>query len=138
MNLELAGHTAVVVGAARGIGQAIAVAFAAEKANIAAIDISPNVAACARELGSRHGVTTVSIAGDVGDLAAMKRAADEIHGKLGRIDHVVFAVAVGSGKYGFPFWNLEPADWARVLQINVIGGVNVAHAFAPALVQARS
>src|SRR5207249_5380818 len=42
------------------------------------------------------------------------------------------------GKYGFPFWNLEPADWGRVLQVNVVGAVNVAHAFAPALVAARS
>src|SRR5205814_7433468 len=34
----------------------------------------------------------------------------------------------------FPFWNLEPRDWARVLEINLIGAVNVAHAFAPKLV----
>ncbi len=50
---------------------------------------------------------------------------------------MVFTVAVGSGKFGFPFWNLEPADWAPVLHVNVVGGVNVAHAFAPALVRAR-
>jgi 2-hydroxycyclohexanecarboxyl-CoA dehydrogenase len=49
---------------------------------------------------------------------------------------VVFAVAVGSGKFGFPFWNLEPADWGRVLEVNVVGAVNVAHAFAPLLVKA--
>ena len=66
------------------------------------------------------------------------QAADGIHAALGRTDHVVHAVAVGSGKYGFPFWNLEPADWPRVLQVNIVGAVNVAHAFAPALVAARS
>src|SRR5262249_40573139 len=44
----------------------------------------------------------------------------------------------GSGKFGFPFWNLEPGDWARVLEINVVGAANVAHAFAPVLVQARA
>src|SRR6202008_1858415 len=54
------------------------------------------------------------------------------------VDHVVFAVAVGSGKFGFPFWNLTPEDWPRVLTVNVMGGVNVAHAFAPTLVEARS
>src|SRR6202020_2667434 len=57
---------------------------------------------------------------------------------LGRTDHIVFAVGIGSGKYGFPFWNLEPADWGRVLQVNVVGAVNIAHAFAPALVRAKS
>jgi NAD(P)-dependent dehydrogenase (short-subunit alcohol dehydrogenase family) len=50
------------------------------------------------------------------------------------IDHIVYCVGVGSGKFGFPFWKLDPADWARVLDINLIGAVNVAHAFAPALV----
>jgi NAD(P)-dependent dehydrogenase (short-subunit alcohol dehydrogenase family) len=39
---------------------------------------------------------------------------------------------------GFPFWNLTPADWPRVLNVNVVGAVNVAHAFAPALVEARA
>jgi NAD(P)-dependent dehydrogenase (short-subunit alcohol dehydrogenase family) len=48
-------------------------------------------------------------------------------------DHVIYSVGVGSGKFGFPFWNLEPADWARVIEINLIGAVNAAHAFAPKL-----
>ena len=53
-------------------------------------------------------------------------------------DHVVFAVGVGSGKFGFPFWKLEPADWELVLKINLIGAVNVAHAFGPAMAAAAS
>jgi NAD(P)-dependent dehydrogenase (short-subunit alcohol dehydrogenase family) len=75
---------------------------------------------------------------DVTDFDAVRRAADDIGRDLGRIDHVIYAVAIGSGKYGFPFWNLEPGDWDRVLQVNVVGAVNVAHAFTPALVRARS
>lgn len=138
MNLSLAGQTAVVAGGARGIGQAIATAFAEEKANVALIDVAAEVDAFAEQLRQRHGVTSLPVQADVADLQAMKDAADSIHRQLGRIDHIVFAVAVGSGKYGFPFWNLEPGDWGRVLQINVIGAVNVAHAFAPALVQARA
>ena len=55
-------------------------------------------------------------------------------GECGEVDHVVFSVGAGSGKFGFPFWNLEPGDWARVLEINLIGAVNVAHAFAPKLI----
>jgi NAD(P)-dependent dehydrogenase (short-subunit alcohol dehydrogenase family) len=52
--------------------------------------------------------------------------------------HLVFAAGMGSGKYGFPFWNLEPADWRRVLDVNLVGAVNAAHAFAPALVAAKA
>jgi len=49
----------------------------------------------------------------------------------------VFSVGVGSGKFGFPFWNLEPADWKRALEINLLGAVHVAHAFAQNFVRRR-
>ena len=56
---------------------------------------------------------------------------------IGEVNHVIYSVGVGSGKFGFPFWNLEPGDWARVIEINLIGAVNVAHAFAPKLIARR-
>jgi NAD(P)-dependent dehydrogenase (short-subunit alcohol dehydrogenase family) len=138
MELELAGQTAVIGGGARGIGRAIALGFAAEGANVALLDLDPAVADVTRESADRFGVRALPFSADVTDFGAVKRAADEIHTSLGRTDHVVFAVAVGSGKYGFPFWNLEPSDWGRVLTVNVVGAVNVAHAFSPLLVKARS
>jgi NAD(P)-dependent dehydrogenase (short-subunit alcohol dehydrogenase family) len=72
----------------------------------------------------------------VTDHGSVCRIADEIVQRFGRCDHVVFAVGAGSGKFGFPFWKLNPADWEPVLKVNLIGAVNVAHAFAPLLVQA--
>ena len=42
-----------------------------------------------------------------------------------------------SGKFGFPFTNLTPADWPRVLNVNILGMVNVAHALAPRMVEAK-
>jgi NAD(P)-dependent dehydrogenase (short-subunit alcohol dehydrogenase family) len=132
MDLGMAGQTAVIVGAAQGIGRAIAERFASETANVVLLDRDAKVEAVGQELGG------LGLVADVTDLAAVQRAAAETVARRGRIDHVVFAVAIGSGKYGFPFWNLEPGDWPRVLQVNVVGAVNVAHAFAPAMVQARS
>jgi NAD(P)-dependent dehydrogenase (short-subunit alcohol dehydrogenase family) len=138
MDLDLAGQTAVVAGGARGIGLAIARAFAAEGAHVALLDRDPGVTAAAQEVAERWGLRALSFTVDVTDFEAVKRAAGAIQASLGRTDHVVFAVAVGSGKYGFPFWNLEPADWGRVLTVNVLGATHVAHAFAPALVRAHS
>jgi 2-hydroxycyclohexanecarboxyl-CoA dehydrogenase len=138
MQLELTGHAAVVAGGARGIGRAIAEAFAAEGAAVALIDLDASVGAAAEQIGERHRVPTLAHQADVTDCAAVRRIADQVQAVLGRTDHVVFAVGVGSGKYGFPFWNLEPSDWPRVLQVNVMGAVNVAHAFAPTLVKART
>ncbi len=137
MDLGLAGQTAVVVGGARGIGLAIAREFAAEGANVALVDRDTAVEGVARELAEHGGVRVVPVVADVTDFAAVMQAAEDIYGAMGRTSHIVYAAGVGSGKYGFPFWNLEPADWGRVLEVNLVGAVNVAHAFAPALVQAR-
>ncbi len=138
MDLGLRGQTAVVVGGARGIGRAIVQAFAAEGAGVAVIDRDPEAHAAAQEVGRRWRVRGQGLVADVTDYAAVGQAAARTAEVFGRIDHVVFAVGIGSGKYGFPFWNLEPSDWGRVLEVNVVGAVHVAHAFRPALVEARA
>jgi 2-hydroxycyclohexanecarboxyl-CoA dehydrogenase len=138
MDLQIAGQTAVVAGAARGIGLAIAGAFAAEGTNVVLFDRDEIVRDAARDLPRPPAVRTLPLVVDVSDLGAVQRAAEEVAASFGRIDHIVFAVAIGSGKYGAPFWNLAPADWPRVLQVNVVGAVNVAHVFAPFLVRARA
>jgi len=132
MDLSLEGSVVVVFGAARGIGAAIARAFAAESAQVAAVDRDPLVL----ELAGRLSPAGLALVADVTDYAAVRRAADEVATRFGRCDHVVFAVGAGSGKFGFPFWKLEPSDWDRVLKVNLIGAVNVAHAFAPSMAEA--
>jgi NAD(P)-dependent dehydrogenase (short-subunit alcohol dehydrogenase family) len=136
MDLGLKGQCAVVAGSAQGIGLAIARAFAAEGAAVALIDRDEAVRESARAVAAQFG-PAVGLVADVCDYARMRACAEETVAALGRIDHVVFAVGVGSGKFGFPFWNLTPEDWPRVLSVNVVGAVNVAHAFAPALVARR-
>jgi 2-hydroxycyclohexanecarboxyl-CoA dehydrogenase len=138
MDLQLAGQTAVIAGGARGIGRAIAEGFAAEGANIVLLDLDAETAAVARAIGQRHGVQALALVADVTNYERMRFVAQGVQDRLERIDHVQFAVGIGSGRYGFPFWNLEPADWGRVLEVNLVGAVNVAHAFAPALVKARA
>jgi len=117
MQLNLTGQTVAVFGSSHGIGQAIAAGFVAEGCQVRGFDRSPHA-------------TLATTQGDVTWLDQVKAFAASFEA----IDHVVFSVGVGSGKFGFPFWNLEPSDWARVLEINLIGAVNVAHAFAPKLI----
>jgi 2-hydroxycyclohexanecarboxyl-CoA dehydrogenase len=131
VDLELAGNVVIVFGAARGIGAAIAKAFANEGAHLAAIDRDPSV----NDL-EKSTPQSLSLVADVTDLNAVRQTSRDVESRFGRCDHVVFAVGVGSGKFGFPFWKLEPADWDNVLKINLIGAVNVAHVFAPALAAA--
>ena len=104
----------------------------AESARVAAVDRDPMVL----ELAGPLSPTGLGLVADVTDYEAVRRTAEEVAARFGRCDHLVFAVGAGSGKFGFPFWKLEPADWDRVLRVNLIGAVNVAHAFAPAMAEA--
>lgn len=136
MDLGLSGEVAVIVGGARGLGLAIAEAFAAEGANLVLIDREAEVVSAAGRIASGHRVQAEPIQADVTDWEAMRAAGDTVRQRFGRCDHVVFAAAIGSGKFGFPFWNLEPGDWGRVMLINVQGAVHTAHAFGPAMAEA--
>lgn len=117
MDLNLKNRGVVVFGAANGIGRAIAEGFAAEGSLVRGFD---------RAAQDNESITQ----GNVAHFDEVRTFAES----TGEVDHVVFCVGVGSGKFGFPFWNLDPADWARVLEVNLIGAVNVAHAFAPRLI----
>lgn len=128
MNVELSQQIAVVVGGANGIGRAIAKAFAAQGAAVAVLDRDPAIAEVAQEVAGQ-GVNQVPIQVDVTDFPALQAAAAQVEKTLGPVRHVVFTVGIDSGKGGFPFWNLEPADWPRVYEVNVQGAVNTAHAF---------
>ncbi len=131
MELNLKDHAVVVTGGASGIGRAAAELFASEGCKVALWDITPNVAEVASELSASGNSPTVGCRVDVTRPETIVTALRETEEKLGAIDHLVHAAAVGSGKFGFPFTNLSPADWLRVLDVNVMGMVHVAHAVAP-------
>lgn len=137
MKCLLESQVVVIVGGASGIGLAIARAFAEEGARPALLDIHPGVSDRARELAREQKVPAHGIRCDMTDFAAVERAASEVSEKLGPPAHIVVAAAIGSGKFGFPFLNLSPSDWERVLRVDILGPVHVAHAFAPGLMAAK-
>lgn len=125
MDLQLNDQVAVVTGGASGIGRAVVDAFRAEGCRVAVWDRSPVA-------GDPH-----SFAVDVSDRAAVAEGLRKTEAVLGPVEHLVHAAAVASGKFGFPFTNLSPEDWPRVLDVNVMGMVHVAHAFTPGMVERR-
>jgi 2-hydroxycyclohexanecarboxyl-CoA dehydrogenase len=138
MELELSGHIAVVTGGAGGIGLACARGLAREGCRVVLWDLATDVAETAAGLAEEFGHPSLGLAVDVSAMAAVEAAVRETETVLGPISHLVHAAAVGSGKFGFPFTNLQPADWSRVLNVNVMGMVHVAHAVAPGMVARKS
>ena len=137
MDLELRDHTAVVTGGASGIGLAVARGFAAEGCRVALWDVASSVDDQANRLADEFGVRTLGRVVDVTKIATIAAALAATEVELGPVDHLVHAAAIGSGKFGFPFTNLTPGDWPRVLEVNIMGMTNVAHTVAPRLIERR-
>lgn len=132
MEMHLAGQKVVVFGAAQGIGQAIAQAFAAEDCHVVGVDVrTPTPPRSDLPTGS---ATIEWLVADVTRLDELQRLA----GSLGDVRHIIYSVGVGSGETGFPFWNVSPSAWARTLDVNLVGAANVAHAFARSLSERHS
>ena len=137
MDFALANKTAVVVGAARGIGRAIAEAFVTEGASVALVDRDEIIGEVANEIaGARPDSRLVTEVTDAASEEAMRDTACRLRKTLGHLDHVIFAAGIGSGKFGYPFTRLSPSDWAPVWEVNLMGAVHTAHAFRDALVEA--
>lgn len=138
MNLELNGQVAVVTGGASGIGLACAQRLASEGCHVALWDLSDKVKEIGAILTKETGQPSFGTSVDVSDAAAVEAAVRETEATLGPIHHVVHAAAVGSGKFGFPFTNLQPEDWTKVLEVNIMGMVHVAHAVAPGMMRRKA
>jgi NAD(P)-dependent dehydrogenase (short-subunit alcohol dehydrogenase family) len=143
----LAGKVAVVTGGARGIGRAIAVEFAANGADVIAIDIAGPVSpssdarpATPEDLSETvrqiraFGRRGESLRADIRDINALRSAADRIVAEFGRIDIVVANAAI---QYWKPLLEMRDADWHDVIDNNLNGTANTIRAFAPKLVARR-
>jgi NAD(P)-dependent dehydrogenase (short-subunit alcohol dehydrogenase family) len=138
------GKVAVVTGAARGIGRAIAVEFAANGADVIAIDIAGPVSpasdakpALPAELEETlrqvkaYGRRGETIRADIREIAALRAAADRIEKTYGRIDIVVANAAIQRWK---PLLEMQDSDWRDVIDNNLNGTANTIRAFAPKMV----
>ena len=137
--MKIAGHAALVTGAGSGLGEATARALAAAGARVALLDVQVDKARqVAQALNAAHGEgSALALACDVTDGASVQAAIDVAAAAQGPARILMQIAGIGTakrvvGKDG----NAAPLeDFAKVIQVNLIGTYNVARLFAAACAQ---
>lgn len=128
----ITGKTALITGAGRGIGRATALAFAKEGINLGLLGRSmENLEAVASELQT-YGVKVSIAAADVSNMESVNSAVEKIRGELGPIE--ILVNNAGISKFG-KFLEVDPEDWAKIIQVNVMGVYYVTRAVLPDMME---
>lgn len=132
----LEGKTALITGAARGIGKAIALKFASEGANIAFTDLNIDEAGKATELEiTSLGVKCKGYASNAANFEETHKVVEQIMQDFGRID--VLINNAGITKDGL-MMRMSEQQWDAVINVNLKSAFNFIHAVAPIMVRQKS
>lgn len=129
--MKLNGQAAIITGAGRGIGRAIALAYAREGARLALAARRPDELADTAAEISRQGGQAITIPTDVTDPAQTQRLADAAVAQFGRIDLLVNNAGI-SGPVG-PLQDNDIAQWLETININLTGTFLTCRAVIPAM-----
>jgi 3-oxoacyl-[acyl-carrier protein] reductase len=132
---SLKGKKALITGAGKGIGRALALALAAEGVDIALMGRTAGpleeVAAAVRKLGVKAAVAT----GDVAQLADVNKAVDSLSAELGPID--ILLNNAGTSTFG-GFLELTPERWEEIIRVNLLGAYYVTRAVLPSMIARKT
>lgn len=129
-----AGKKCLISGAASGIGRAVAIAAAAEGAELFLTDINAlGLVSVVTQIRDAGGTVAMSRAMDIADIESMRGFASDIHARYGSLD-VLMNVA------GIAVWgrieDLQHQHWRKSIEINLMGPIHVMECFVPAMIRA--
>ena len=132
---QLENQIAVITGAGRGIGRAIALKFAVEGADIVAVDLKTDLVQETVEEVRKLGRKAWAVAANVSEAASVEAAVEQILKEAGRVD--ILVNNAGITKDGL-LMRMSEADWDAVLDINLKGTFLFTKSFSRAFVKQRS
>lgn len=133
VEIDLKGHVALVTGAGRGVGAAIARTLASAGAKVAAIDIQGDLVEQTADAIRRDGMEAEAYNCDVTDLAALESLREKIESQFGIVDIIVNNVGWTPTQ---PFLENSPEFIDKIIRVNYLGTVLVCKVFLARLVSA--
>ena len=131
----LQGKNALITGAGRGIGRAVAIALAKEGVNVGLLARSEeNLKAVATAVDA-EGVKAVIATADVSSYEEVTTAIETLKNGLGSID--ILINNAGISKFG-KFLELDVADWEKIIQVNLMGVYYATRAALPSMIEQQS
>jgi 3-oxoacyl-[acyl-carrier protein] reductase len=135
-NMEsLRGKVALVTGAGKGIGKAVAIALAAEGANVGLVArTEKDLQSVTQEL-KRLGVKAAYARADVSNRAEVEAAVEKLQNELGPVD--ILINNAGTATFG-GFLELEPEVWENQIKVNVFGVYYTTRAVLPQMIKRKT
>jgi 3-oxoacyl-[acyl-carrier protein] reductase len=134
--LELKNRSAIITGAGKGIGKAIAIALASEGVNLGLVArTGSDLEALQAELASKYSVNVFVAKADVSVKADVDQAVAALKESLGSIDILINNAGIGT--FG-TLLDMDPEQWERIIQTNVMGTYYVTRAALPTMLEQSS
>ncbi len=137
MQIRFDGRTAIVTGAAHGIGRELALAFAGLGAHVVGCDLLEEELLETARLAAAAGAAIATRTFDVGDREAVHELARETLEARGRIDVLVNDAGGVRGQVGRPLEEVSEPDWRAIFAANLDGAFYFSQAVSPAMKAAR-
>src|SRR3989339_1923774 len=133
--MKLKGKTALITGAAQGIGKAIAEALAKEGADVIVSDINLELASQTAMEIEKLGVKTMALKTNVSDFCDVESGVSQAVQQMGRIDILINNAGITKDNL---LLRMKKEDWDAVININLSSVFNLCKAIAPIMMKQRS
>jgi NAD(P)-dependent dehydrogenase (short-subunit alcohol dehydrogenase family) len=134
--MELENKIAVITGGGRGIGRAIALAYAKEGANLVLASRSQEALEETRTMVEELGRQALVVSTDIRREGSVRNLAEQALHHFGRVDILVNNSGIAGPT--LPLWDINLADWEETFAVNVTGAYLCCRAFLPGMIEQRS
>jgi 3-oxoacyl-[acyl-carrier protein] reductase len=132
---DLKNKNALITGAGKGIGKAVAIALAKEGVNVILLARTQSEIDEVAKESSKFGVKSLAITADVANINSVNSAVEKALAEFKTIDILINNAGIAA--FG-NFLELEPADWERIIQVNLMGTYYVTRAILSNMIERKT